>query len=145
LHAVPDRGDDSIPRSPFAVIPQSADFIPVTEAGMARFLILPAREIIEHSVAEFIGRLLPGHSVPAGMWERIVRDVTENQASSGNEPIVLHREDLLEEGDLIDSLVQGFGAEPGDEVTEIEAIRANREGRSKTWHIPQVSIESVAR
>ena len=106
---------------------------------MARFLILPAREIIEHSVAEFIGRLLPGHAVPAGLWERIVRDVTENQA------FVLHREELMEEGDVIDSLVQGFGAEPGDDVTEIEPIRANREGRSKTWQIPQVSIESVAR
>jgi hypothetical protein len=106
---------------------------------MARFLILPAREIIEHSVAEFIGRLLPGYPVPTGLWERIVRDVTENQA------FVLHREELMEEGDVIDSLVQGFGAEPGDEVTEIEAIRAHREGRSKTWHIPQVSVEPVAR
>lgn len=113
---------------------------------MARFLILPAREIIEHSVAEFIGKLLPGHAVPSGLWERIVRDVTENQAGDGGEsPFILHREELMEEGDLIDSLVQGFGAEPGDEVTEIEAIRANREGRSKTWRIPQVSIEPVAR
>ena len=113
---------------------------------MARFLILPAREIMEHSVAEFVGRLLPGHPVPAGLWERIVRDVTENQAGDGREPpFVLHREDLMEEGDVIDLLVQGFGAEPGDAVTEIEAIRANREGRSKTWQVPQVSIESVAR
>lgn len=113
---------------------------------MARFLILPAREIIEHSVAEFVGRLLPGFPVPAGLWERIVRDVTENQAGDSREAaFVLHREELMEEGDIIDSLVQGFGAEPGDAVTEIEPIRANRDGRSKTWQIPQVSVEPVAR
>ena len=112
---------------------------------MATFLVLPPREVFEHSVAEFLGRILPGFPVPAGMWERIVRDMTaERDANSADPLFVLHREDFTDEN-VAESLVHGFGAERGDGVVEIDTPRSAGAGRSRTWRIQSVPTFISAR
>jgi hypothetical protein len=102
---------------------------------MATFLVLPPRELIEHAVAEFAGRLLPGFPVPAGLWERFVDDlVSANETDADGHVFVLHREDLSD-GSVNDSLVEGFGAEPGDCVVEIDSPRPNQPGKSRRWAV----------
>lgn len=105
---------------------------------MATFLILPPRELIEHAVCSFADRLLPGFSVPAGLWERFIDDlVTPFQQESTDSVFVLHREDLAE-GSVMESLVDGFGAEPGDRVIEIDSPRQAGPGAVRRWTLAGV-------
>jgi hypothetical protein len=106
---------------------------------VATFLVLPPRELLEHAVNEFISSHFPGCETPPGLWERIVRDVT----ASAEETFVLHREDLLGDG-LADSLVDGFGAEPGDTVREIDLPRNPGGARSRAWRLPAVPAGAMA-
>ena len=112
---------------------------------MATFLVLPPSEVLEHSINECLGRILPGFPVPAGMWERIVRDMTaERDANSADPLFVLHREDLADEC-VAESLANGFGAERGDAVVEIDTPRSTGAGRSRTWRIQTVPTFVSAR
>lgn len=112
---------------------------------MATFLVLPPREVFEYSVNDFLGKVMPGFPIPDGMWERIVRDMTAGRDTSDSNPLfVLHREDLSDE-DVAESLVNGFGAERGDAVLEIDSPRQAGPGRSRTWRIQNVPISATAR
>jgi hypothetical protein len=100
---------------------------------MATFIVLPPRELIEHAVTAFAGRLLPGFTVPQGLWERLIDDmVASYEVESAGPVFVMHREDLSD-GSVHDSLVEGFGAEPGDCVVEIDSPRPNHPAKSRRW------------
>lgn len=107
---------------------------------MATFLVLPSRERLEHQVTEFARTLLPGFSPPAGLWERLIRDLVSPEEARQTEPFfIVHREDFLDEGSLVESLRSGFGAEPGDEIREIES------GRTRRWIVPPIPATAPAR
>lgn len=112
---------------------------------MATFLVLPPRELLEHSVNDFLSKLLPGFAPPPGYWEQIIREITSvNDRESTNPLFVVHREDLMEDG-VSASLVNGFGAENGDYVIETDLPRASGPGRSRTWNIQTVPTNAAAR
>jgi hypothetical protein len=102
---------------------------------MATFVVLPPRELVEHAVHTFIDALLPGMPVPAGLWERMVTEVT-----AGANVYVLHREDLPETDDPSSALADGFGAEPGDAVRELSLPRGGQPAAVRTWTVTGVSI-----
>jgi hypothetical protein len=84
--------------------------------AMATFLILPPRELIEHAVKEFAGRLLPGVWPPEDIADVFVNRILESQPKA-SDVYLLHREDLPD-SDVIVALQDAFGAEPGDRVVE---------------------------
>ena len=89
---------------------------------MATFLLLPPRELVEHAVREFAHRLLPGVWPPDDLADLFINRIIEAQPQA-SEVHVLHREDLPE-GDVIVSLVEAFGGEPGDRVVEFGPPRS---------------------
>jgi len=85
---------------------------------MVRFYVLPPLEHFEHAVARFLNDWLPG--LPAGpdaarrFLEAVVGEPNDDSAA-----YVVHREHLPDSGDLNADLIEGFGADDGDEAIEI--------------------------
>jgi hypothetical protein len=106
--------------------------------GMATFLILPPRELIEHAVCSFANRLIPGFAVPPGLWERFIDELVTPFEQEADGPVfLLHREDLAE-GSVGEGLIDGFGAEQGDRVIEIDSPRPQGPGAVRRWAISGV-------
>jgi hypothetical protein len=98
---------------------------------MATFYILPPRECLEQSVAAFVERLVPGLPAPASWLDDLLHGLTANQPGV----YLLHREDLSG-GDAATELIDGFGAEPGDEVVEVGLSVGGRMPSVRRWSLP---------
>jgi hypothetical protein len=107
---------------------------------MATFVILPPRELLEHTVNGFVETLLPGRPVPPRLWELLLADVAD-----GPNVYSLHREDLPETDDVAAALVDGFGAEPGDHVVEYSLPRGRQAGPVRRWVVPGISAAAAGR
>jgi hypothetical protein len=99
---------------------------------MATFYVLPPRECLEHAVADFLERLVPGLPAPPSMYE----DLLARLAAANPDTFILHREDLPGTDPAVE-LVDGFGAEPGDAVAEVGLAAGNRPPAVRRWQIPQ--------
>lgn len=107
---------------------------------MTTFYILPPREHIEHAVAEFLNRLLPG--VPA--QPKLTRRFPDLIAAAHPRPeelFFIHREDMPGLGDVTEDLTRCFGAEEGDEVVEIGPSSGLNPARVQRWTIDRVVTE----
>ena len=82
---------------------------------MATFYLLPTRERLEHEVAAFWRRTLPGVPVPPGLGGRFLEQVERSHPAA----YFVHREDLPGDGGVDADLVAHFGATAGDEVVEV--------------------------
>lgn len=78
---------------------------------MATFYVLPPRECLEHALADFLARVLPG--LPSPQWDDFLALIVRPDV------YFVHREDLPSHGNLHADLALCFGAEPGDVVLEI--------------------------
>ena len=85
---------------------------------MSTFFVLPPRECLEHAVAEFVARLLPGLSAPPAVAEALLAAL-EFEANRADDAFFVHREELAGSGDTAADLRDGFGAELGDRVIDI--------------------------
>jgi hypothetical protein len=88
---------------------------------MATFYLLPPRELLERTLGELLGKLLPGLPLPADTWSALA----EHLAAGWAEVFLVPR-DELPDGDPVGALVDGYGAEPGDRVVEISLTRPPR-------------------
>lgn len=104
---------------------------------MATFYVLPPRECLNQSVADVLGRLLPGLPLPADTWDV----VAEQLAASWPADVFLVPRDDLPEGETVEvALASSFGAEPGDRVVEVRLAGAGR-----SWAVGGVSGVAAAR
>ncbi len=98
---------------------------------MATFYVLPPRECLEQAVAAFLDRLAPGLPAPATACD----DLLAGLAAAHPGTYLLHREDLPG-GDPAADLIDGFGAEPGDEVVEVGLSVGGRVPPVRRWAVP---------
>jgi hypothetical protein len=99
---------------------------------MSTFYLLPPRPLLGERFAGFLQTLLPGvdwdNRGRLGLAEAITEAVRDH-----TDVFVVHREDLPE-GELpARALVDGFGAEAGDEVVEVRPGPRPGELTSRRW------------
>ena len=83
---------------------------------MADFYLLPPRPIIGEEIARALRPFLPGFSITATDGVRFLDRLT---ADSKCQAFIVHREDLPEGTDALQSLRDGYGASPNDRVVQI--------------------------
>jgi hypothetical protein len=92
---------------------------------MATFFVIPPRECLEQAVAEFLGRVLPGLPAEPTVTDSLLAAV-EFEANRAGDVYLVHREDLPGSRDVVNDLIDAFGAERGDTVVEIGNSSAGR-------------------
>ena len=92
---------------------------------MATFFVIPPRECLEQAVAEFLARVLPGLPAEPTVTDSLLAAV-EFEANRAGDVYLVHREDLPGGRDVVNDLIDAFGAERGDSVVEIGNSSAGR-------------------
>ena len=103
---------------------------------MATFYLLPPRANLDQSLTDLLGRLLPGLPIPEAVWDDLVGRLS---AGWPDDVFLVPRDDLPDGDSPDDSLVNEFGAEPGDRVVEVGGSRPAR-----SW-VVGVSVAAAAR
>ncbi|MGL6076493.1 MAG: hypothetical protein ACRC8S_20250 [Fimbriiglobus sp.] len=101
---------------------------------MSTFLILPAREVMEHHLAAFVSGWLPGVPLPMDLWQTLVNEAVGLPGEHSTH-FVIHRGELPGLGSVVEDLIAGYGAEPGDEILEVTAngLRRSAVPDSVAW------------
>jgi hypothetical protein len=100
------------------------------------FYLLPPRAFLGKRFAVYLQGLFPGLTWTSEQWSNLAEGLTA-AATCHPGVYVVHREELPEEGNPARSLVDGFGAEPGDEVIELRVSQRVGELAVQCWRIPQ--------
>ncbi len=103
---------------------------------MSVFYLLPPRPFLGERFALYLQGLFPGLTWNSEQWSNLAEGLTA-AATCHPGVYVVHREELSEENDPIQSLVDGFGAEPGDEVIELRLSPRMGEPTVQRWQIPE--------
>lgn len=102
---------------------------------MSRFYLLPPHSLLGVCLAGRLKDWLPDleeHPAAATTLADAVVKAIERQPDS----FVVHRDELPDEDDPAASLVDAFGADPGDAVVELRAGARPGELTARQWRIP---------
>jgi hypothetical protein len=99
------------------------------------FYLLPSRPFLGERFAFYLQGLFPGLTWDPDQWSNLAEGLTA-AATSHPGVYVVHREELSED-DPVRSLIDRFGAEPGDEVIELRTSPRVGELAVQRWHIPE--------
>ena len=105
---------------------------------MARFYLLPPRSIVAECMARSLRLSLPSLPLPVHTVEDLL-DVLQSSCEEEDEVFVLFREELPDGPDLEQALADGFGAEFGDEVTELR-FTANGQLTARSWRLDGMPV-----
>jgi hypothetical protein len=101
---------------------------------MSIFYLMPPRPYLGDRFADFLQTLFPGLA-----WDSTSRTSLAEllgDAAGGREGVfVIYREDLPHEESTLQALVDGFGAEAGDEVVEVRPGGRSGEIITRRWRI----------
>lgn len=101
---------------------------------MSTFYLLPPRPFLGDRFADFLQSVFPGLA-----WDSTARaDLAEllgETAAARDGVYVIHREDLPREESAAQALVNGFGAEAGDEVVEVRPGGRPGEVVTRRWRV----------
>jgi hypothetical protein len=101
---------------------------------MAAFYVLPPRALVGEWYAGYLQSCFPGLDWPSERWPDLAELLC--QAVAGHADVYLvHREDLPPDAELDETLTDGFGAEPGDEVIEVYAAAAPGKWMTRRWRL----------
>ncbi len=103
---------------------------------MSTFYLMPARPRVGQLFAELLGRLFPGTDWPAGDWHDLA-EALGAAAMSQPDVYVVFAEELPADEDVENGLRLAFGAEPGDEVIEVQLGGTLGLVRAECWRIQQ--------
>ncbi|MFO0845399.1 MAG: hypothetical protein U0797_23950 [Gemmataceae bacterium] len=95
---------------------------------MATFYLLPARALLGDHVADALGAVVPGVDWPASARRRLGELLVET-LEQRPEVFLVFREDLPPGAGAESALVDGYGAEAGDEVVEVRPGLSSRRWR----------------
>lgn len=98
---------------------------------MSTFYVLPPRPFVAERLAEYLADWFPGLPLPAGAELLDLVDAVVRRA----DVFILHREDLPDGEDVSAALIDGFGAEAGDEVIEVRAGGPGGAPQARRWRI----------
>jgi hypothetical protein len=104
------------------------------EVTMSTFYILPSRQLVEATFADYLKPLFPGLPWTATQSSKLT-ELLDSAVLLHPDVFVVYREELPEGDDLARALTDGFGAEPGDEVIEVRPGKARRDWTSRTWSV----------
>ncbi|HEY7158776.1 MAG TPA: hypothetical protein VH575_32830 [Gemmataceae bacterium] len=100
---------------------------------MSIFYLLPPRPFLGDRFAAFLQTFFPGLD-----WDRAERDSLAELlgvAADGRDVYVVYRDDLPRDESAAQALVNGFGAEPGDEVVEVRPCGQPYEMIARRWRV----------
>jgi hypothetical protein len=101
---------------------------------MSIFYLMPPRPFVGDRLADLLHSLFPGLD-----WDIASRDslaVTLGEVAGARADVyVIYRDDLPREEAPAQALVDGFGAEPGDEIVEVRPGGRPGEILSRRWRI----------
>jgi hypothetical protein len=105
---------------------------------MSTFYLLPPRPQLGQSFAAFLATWFPGLNWQQAGWGQLTETL---EAAAGQHPDVylVYHEELPEGEDPTRALVDGFGAEEGDDVIQIYPGKKAGEVTSRRWRLPAVS------
>ena len=95
---------------------------------MATFYLLPPRSVLGDSLLEGVERLLPGFDLGMAARRRLTEAFLDALEPRG-EVYLVFRDDLPAGASSEQSLIDGYGAEAGDEVIEVRPGSASRRWR----------------
>lgn len=101
---------------------------------MAVFYVLPSRPVVGEQLARILEIWLPGLDCSARSWPELAEGLSSLLYRQTDSYLVF-REDLPMDDDLRDALRDGFGAEEGDEVVEVDLEGWPRENGERRWRI----------
>jgi hypothetical protein len=99
---------------------------------MAAFFVLPPRECLEQSAADFLARTVPGLAPPADLLDRLLAALAESHPDTH----FVHREELPAD-DHAGGLRDGFGADGGDVVFDVSLAPAGGAARVRRWRVSE--------
>jgi hypothetical protein len=85
---------------------------------MATFYLLPPRQLLGQRLADYLHTLCPGLPWTNTVWTDLA-DLLRSAIARHPDVYVVHREELPPGEDPARALLDGFGAERGDEVIEV--------------------------
>jgi hypothetical protein len=101
---------------------------------MSLFYLLPPRPFLGDRIADFLHTYLPGLS-----WDSSTRtslaDLLGETVGEREGVYVIYRDELPHEESTPRALVDGFGAEPGDEVVEVRPGSRFGEVITRRWRV----------
>jgi hypothetical protein len=101
---------------------------------MSIFYLMPPRPFLGDRFADFLQSLFPGLA-----WDSTSRtnlaELLGNAAGAREGIFVIYREDLPREESPVQALMDGFGAEAGDEVVEVRPGGRPGEIITRRWRI----------
>jgi hypothetical protein len=107
---------------------------PPERDAMSTFYILPPRPVFGDRLATFLQAFLPGVD-----WDVLARIELANavaEAAAGETGALLVFRDDLPQGERVaQALIDGFGAEAGDEVVEVGIGGRTGETEARRWRI----------
>jgi hypothetical protein len=98
------------------------------------FYVLPARPVLGEHFAGYLASLFPGLKWRQSAWTNLAETLGAAAVQHGD-VYVLYRDDLPDEDDLTQVLVEGFGAEEGDQIIEIQAGPPHGEMSACYWRL----------
>jgi hypothetical protein len=97
---------------------------------MAAFYVLPPRECLEQSAADFLAATVPGLAPPADLLDRMLESLTDAHPDT----YFVHREHLPAD-DHAGGLRDGFGAGPDDVIVDVGLTVNGRPARVRRWAV----------
>jgi len=99
---------------------------------MAIFYLLPPRPLLNQRFKQFAHLLLPGlHASATVDFVSLLHELAGSQPDT----YLVHREDLPLDEDPVQALVDGFGAEPGDDILEIRIGSLPSDTSVRRWSV----------
>ena len=114
---------------------------------MSTFYLLPPRCLLADHLVDSVQSFLPGVEWAVAERRRLFASLIE--ALQEGDQFLVYREDLPGGEDVEQALIDGCGAEPGDEVVEVRpCLQAERAGqgrfRARRWRIGEWAGERAA-
>lgn len=102
--------------------------------AVATFFLLPTRPSLGERFSCYLQNLFPGLNWASNHWPDLA-DLLGTAVSNHPDIFVVFREEIPEGENPGQALIAGFGAEPGDEVVEIQPGKLSGEVSTNRWPI----------
>lgn len=86
---------------------------------MSTFYLLPPRPLLGARFADLLASMCPGLEWSSQHWARLA-DVLGNTIAEQPDVFVVYRDELPEGESVEEALTAGFGAQPGDDLIEVQ-------------------------